>query len=565
MEPADLYGKPADWRQGGHLCIGYKMRRGVLCNFTIAAFLAQTKRGDSKMTVCKRLAVMAAAFIGLSVFAAGCQSVSPGESAQQSVTEEEVPTSITPSLGSILNEAPPIVSSGYDIEVIAEWAQNTLWEGSIKPIAEFYKQKAADDTPSPDDDDSSVDDDSSFETDDADSDKEDELRLKLTMAYEEMEVYSQAIGEQKEQYPELYESWTELEDKVEMLYACLGDSEKSGSTLAGVISDLIDILDIETAVADFRTCAEKAVTSAEDTQTGGGTSGDGQTSIIPNGSQTSYTPFDLKVMYTQKTVSVKLDASASSSTIGTFASGIDVSVVGQTGDWYAVAYGGQVGFVSKDSLQAEAPVVGGTTAMTTQTALVTTPQPLTTTTSVTTTTTKKPTTTTVTTTTTKKPTATTVTTTTTKKPTTTTTKVTTTTKATTTTKVTTTVQSGFSEYCSQMLKLANSERAAVGVGALVETSDLHNLATTRAQELATLFSHTRPDGSKASKVVFSLGYTKAAEIIAGGQATVEAAIDAWMGSTAGHRESLLNSKYSYCGIGHYYANGSHYWVIVFAG
>ncbi len=213
------------------------------------------------------------------------------------------------------------------------------------------------------------------------------------------------------------------------------------------------------------------------------------------------------------------------------------------------------------------------TTTTTKKTTTTTNKPTTTTTKKTTTTTKKPTTTTTkkTTTTTKKPTTTTTkkTTTTTKKPTTTTT---TTKKTTTTTKKPTTTASiggviydaGFNNQAASVL---NSARRAAGVADLRYDSGIAKVAALRAKELATNFSHTRPNGDRFFSAYADCGVTKplaVAENIAAATRFDNAAdiVNLWLNSPD-HKANITNSKYTRFGMAWYKAGGKEYAVILF--
>lgn len=173
----------------------------------------------------------------------------------------------------------------------------------------------------------------------------------------------------------------------------------------------------------------------------------------------------------------------------------------------------------------------------------------------------------------------TTTTTTTKKPATTTT---TTTKKPSTTTTTTTANGNTNlpydahtvEFMNEVLRLTNEFRAENGVAPLTLDVNLTAVSMLRANELTEVFSHTRPDGSSCytafDEAGFSLGtkYSARGENIAAGQATPEAVVEAWKNSTQGHREAMLNSKYTKLGVGYVYDSSDpykHYWVQSFLG
>lgn len=116
----------------------------------------------------------------------------------------------------------------------------------------------------------------------------------------------------------------------------------------------------------------------------------------------------------------------------------------------------------------------------------------------------------------------------------------------------------------QVLALVNEERADAGLTAVQLDTSVQQAATVRATELASLFSHTRPDGSSCFTALLQAGvnYQGAGENIAYGQQTAQAVMTAWMNST-GHRENILNSKFTTLGVGYELINGTPYWVQLF--
>lgn len=121
------------------------------------------------------------------------------------------------------------------------------------------------------------------------------------------------------------------------------------------------------------------------------------------------------------------------------------------------------------------------------------------------------------------------------------------------------------EFASQVVKLVNQERAKAGLGVLAVNTSAAKAAQTRAREIATSFSHTRPDGSSFSTALDSAGanYSQAGENIAAGQKSPEEVMEAWMNS-AGHRANILNESFTEIGVGHYKdASGKDCWTQLF--
>ena len=102
-----------------------------------------------------------------------------------------------------------------------------------------------------------------------------------------------------------------------------------------------------------------------------------------------------------------------------------------------------------------------------------------------------------------------------------------------------------------------------GLPALSYRSDLQAAADTRAQEIISQFSHTRPDGSNCFSVV-QVSYRALGENIAWGQPTPAVVMERWMGSD-GHRKNILDSRFTGLAVGVAESNGTMYWVQIFIG
>lgn len=108
------------------------------------------------------------------------------------------------------------------------------------------------------------------------------------------------------------------------------------------------------------------------------------------------------------------------------------------------------------------------------------------------------------------------------------------------------------ELCYEMLDLVNEERAKRGLEPYLWNEELEKGTLIRAKELATLWSHTRPDGSKSFTAYSYCG--GAWEIIAdnskyyflyGKQPDV--VLDAWLASD-GHRPFVVGANYQYASV-----------------
>ena len=122
-------------------------------------------------------------------------------------------------------------------------------------------------------------------------------------------------------------------------------------------------------------------------------------------------------------------------------------------------------------------------------------------------------------------------------------------------------------YADQIVARVNSERANVGLGGLSTTPELMQAAQKRAEELATLYSHSRPDGSSCFTVLddYGIAHFCAGENIAAGYTSPGSVMDGWMNSP-GHKGNILGENYNHIGVGVLYVEGTqwgYYWVQLF--
>ena len=124
------------------------------------------------------------------------------------------------------------------------------------------------------------------------------------------------------------------------------------------------------------------------------------------------------------------------------------------------------------------------------------------------------------------------------------------------------------DFRQEVLDLVNAERAKYGLQPLVMgDANLTAAAQKRAEEIATVNSHTRPDGSKCFTVLKEYGVTAAptGENAAWGSVSPQEVVDAWMQSE-GHRANILNPEARAMGVGYYYNSSSawgHQWIQIF--
>lgn len=119
-------------------------------------------------------------------------------------------------------------------------------------------------------------------------------------------------------------------------------------------------------------------------------------------------------------------------------------------------------------------------------------------------------------------------------------------------------------YAAQVVSLVNQERSKYNLAPLTMHTTISSAAMTRAKEITTSFSHTRPNGTSFSTVLKENGisYKGSGENIAWGQKTPQEVVTGWMNS-AGRRANILNEKFTQIGVGYYVENTTPYWVQLF--
>lgn len=120
-------------------------------------------------------------------------------------------------------------------------------------------------------------------------------------------------------------------------------------------------------------------------------------------------------------------------------------------------------------------------------------------------------------------------------------------------------------FAEQVVSLVNAERAKAGLSPLTVNNGAAQAAMTRAKEITSSFSHTRPSGKSFSTALTEAGvsFRSAGENIAYGQRSAEEVMNGWMNSS-GHRANILNGSFTQIGVAHYQdASGTDYWVQLF--
>lgn len=122
------------------------------------------------------------------------------------------------------------------------------------------------------------------------------------------------------------------------------------------------------------------------------------------------------------------------------------------------------------------------------------------------------------------------------------------------------------KYAKQVLSLVNQERAKAGLPELKLSKSLNAAAAVRARELATEFSHIRPDGRDCFTALTDAGivYSHVGENIAAGQVTPQEVVTSWLNSD-GHRANIMSEDYTQMGLGYYHSSkgDQYYWSQIF--
>lgn len=114
-----------------------------------------------------------------------------------------------------------------------------------------------------------------------------------------------------------------------------------------------------------------------------------------------------------------------------------------------------------------------------------------------------------------------------------------------------------------VITIVNSERKKKGLAPLSKNTLLTEAANIRAKEIASYFSHTRPNGSMCfTAISSSYRYRTVGENIAYGYVNPTDVMNGWMNSP-GHRSNILHANFEEIGVGMYEVNGRKYWVQMF--
>ncbi|MDQ0273710.1 CAP domain-containing protein [Cytobacillus purgationiresistens] len=123
-----------------------------------------------------------------------------------------------------------------------------------------------------------------------------------------------------------------------------------------------------------------------------------------------------------------------------------------------------------------------------------------------------------------------------------------------------------SAFEQEVLKLTNQERAKNGVPALKLDVELSKVAREKSRDMQAkgYFDHNSPTYGSPFDMMkqFGISYSSAGENIAMGQRSPQEVVTGWMNSQ-GHRENILNAKYTHLGVGH--VESGNYWTQMFIG
>ncbi len=120
----------------------------------------------------------------------------------------------------------------------------------------------------------------------------------------------------------------------------------------------------------------------------------------------------------------------------------------------------------------------------------------------------------------------------------------------------------------EVVNLVNAERKKQNLAPLAIDWQVSRVAQYKSEDMGNnnYFSHNSPTYGSPFDMLksFKISYSYAGENIAKGQKTPQDVVNAWMNSQ-GHRENILNSKFTKIGIGYYIKNGTVYWTQMFIG
>ena len=118
----------------------------------------------------------------------------------------------------------------------------------------------------------------------------------------------------------------------------------------------------------------------------------------------------------------------------------------------------------------------------------------------------------------------------------------------------------------EIVRLVNEERKRPGLNELVIDEAMMTAAETRAKEQKTLFSHTRPDGTKCFTVFdqYEIPANYRGENLASGsKCPPDYVMKMWIASE-GHYANIKNDRFTRIGVGYFESGSYGYWAQFFA-
>ena len=118
----------------------------------------------------------------------------------------------------------------------------------------------------------------------------------------------------------------------------------------------------------------------------------------------------------------------------------------------------------------------------------------------------------------------------------------------------------------EIVRLVNEERSRLGLPSLVIDEAMMAAAETRAKEQKTLFSHTRPDGTKCFTVFtqFEIPANYRGENLASGDRCAPATVMKMWIESEGHYANIKSDRFTRIGVGYFESGGYGYWAQLFA-
>ena len=122
------------------------------------------------------------------------------------------------------------------------------------------------------------------------------------------------------------------------------------------------------------------------------------------------------------------------------------------------------------------------------------------------------------------------------------------------------------DFIDEILKLVNEQRKANNIAELSYCNDIQECADIRADEIITLFDHTRPDGTDCFTVFDEKGikYTTVGENIAQEYIDPASVMEGWMDSE-NHKKNILSPDFTGMAVGIAEKDGTCYLVLLFIG